>query len=625
MKRLGMLVFAIVFVMLAGTSVYALEAFEINSYDVTMNVRDDNTYEVTETIAVKYTEPRHGIIRNIPLTTYDGSRAFIKNIKIPGYDYSTSRYGEWLDIKIGDADEYANTFETYVIKYLFIIGKDKVDDMDGLYFNIIGTQWDTYIENVTFNITMPFAFDESKLDFYSGYQGYTDNKQIEYRVDGNVISGKLGTRLAPYQGLTIDLELPEGYYTNAVEHLTLGMIISRYYMLFLGFFAILAFVLWYFYGRNKRIFPTVEFYAPEDLTPAEIGYIFDGSVDPKDVTSLILYWADRNLLTITENKKEGIFGSKTSFTLTKAREMYPGAKNYEKEMFDKLFIHYGDGRSVNTEDLKNIFYVTINSVKKMIENAYNLNKSKNVYKFSGKVMNVVLKFIAYITTFITLFSLFVLIAGTEYEGISMIGFAAVAILPVWYIVNLIVRWDTFIPRKRFGMVFAGIMMNAFILGPVIYYSFSSGQGLLFIFGFAVSVAILALSCMSNKRTELGDRYMERILGLRNFIENAEKDRINALVEENPKYFYDVLPYALVLNVTDKWARKFEHITMDQPEWYSSQSGFRTFSTVIFANAISSSMSNISSSMTSMPSSSGGGSFGGGFSGGGSGGGGGSSW
>lgn len=625
MKRLGIFIFVIVFVLLAGTSAYALEAFEIDSYDVSMNVRDDNSYEITETIEVRFTENRHGIIRNIPLKTYDGSKVVVKNIKVPGYNYSTSRYDQELDIKIGDDDKYANTVETYVIKYLFIIGKDKATDMDELYFNIIGTQWDTYIQNVTFNITMPSGFDANSLNFSYGYEGYTESSEVVYNVNGNVISGKLNVRLAPHQGLTVALPLPEGYYSNAAEHLSLGLIISRYYMFILPVFLILALVLWYRYGKNKRIFPPVEFYAPEGLTPAEIGYIFDGSVDPKDVTSLILYWADKNLLTITENKKEGIFGSKTYFTLTKVREINSDAKPFEKEMFDKLFLVYGDGISVNTEDLKNVFYKTINVVKKMIEDEYSLNKSKRVYMTSGKVINVVLKFIAYITTFITMFGLFTVLSGSDYEGLSMIGYSAAAIMPIWYIVSLAVKWNTFIPRKRIGMVLTGIIMNAVVIGPVMYFSFLSGQGLLFIAGFAVSAAILALSVKSKKRTELGDRLIERILGLRDFINNAEKDRIDALVEQNPKYFYNVLPYALVLNVTDKWARKFEHIAMEQPEWYNSQSGFRAFNTIMFANAISSSMNSISSAMTSAPSSTGGGSFGGGFSGGGSGGGGGSSW
>ncbi len=39
-----------------------------------------------------------------------------------------------------------------------------------MYFNLIGNEWDTEIENVTFNIKMPKPFNEENLGFSSGYR-----------------------------------------------------------------------------------------------------------------------------------------------------------------------------------------------------------------------------------------------------------------------------------------------------------------------------------------------------------------------------------------------------------------------------------------------------------------------
>ena len=94
----------------------------------------------------------------------------------------------------------------------------------------------------------------------------------------------------------------------------------------------------------------------------------------------------------------------------------------------------------------------------------------------------------------------------------------------------------------------------------------------------------------------------------------------ALVEENPEYFYDILPYTYVLDVSSKWMNKFESLTMSAPTWYSSEDD-RAFDYIMFSHFMSSTMSTAMTSMTSTPSSS----SGGGFSGGGSGGGGGGSW
>ena len=70
-----------------------------------------------------------------------------------------------------------------------------------------------------------------------------------------------------------------------------------------------------------------------------------------------------------------------------------------------------------------------------------------------------------------------------------------------------------------------------------------------------------------KRTDYSGELVGKILGLRNFIETAEADRINALVEQDPSYYYNILPYAYVLGVTDKWAKNFEKINIQPPSWY----------------------------------------------------------
>ena len=65
-------------------------------------------------------------------------------------------------------------------------------------------------------------------------------------------------------------------------------------------------------------------------------------------------------------------------------------------------------------------------------------------------------------------------------------------------------------------------------------------------------------------------YMERlgrILGFKEFILVAKKDRIEAMLETNPELFYDVLPYAQVMNVSDEWEEKFKGITIKSPTWY----------------------------------------------------------
>jgi uncharacterized membrane protein len=97
------------------------------------------------------------------------------------------------------------------------------------------------------------------------------------------------------------------------------------------------------------------------------------------------------------------------------------------------------------------------------------------------------------------------------------------------------------------------------------------------------------------------------------------------VNDNPEYFYNILPYAYVLGVSDKWIKNFEGITLKQPDWYYGPS----FTSMTMYHFMHHAMPMAQQVMTAKPNSNGsGGSFGGGgggFAGGGFGGGGGGSW
>ena len=47
---------------------------------------------------------------------------------------------------------------------------------------------------------------------------------------------------------------------------------------------------------------------------------------------------------------------------------------------------------------------------------------------------------------------------------------------------------------------------------------------------------------------------------------VEKDRIEKLVMDNPNVYYDILPYAYVLGISDKWINKFEKYIVEPPVW-----------------------------------------------------------
>lgn len=135
----------------------------------------------------------------------------------------------------------------------------------------------------------------------------------------------------------------------------------------------------------------------------------------------------------------------------------------------------------------------------------------------------------------------------------------------------------------------------------------------------ISIGVLILfTKIMPKRTPYGNEILGKLRGFKRFLETAEKPQLEALVNENPEYFYNILPYTYALGVSEVWMNQFETKAMQAPDWYV---GYSAFSIHEFNHFMNDTMTSAQSAMSSSPSSS----SGGGSSGGGSGGGGGGSW
>ncbi|KKQ27435.1 MAG: hypothetical protein US42_C0009G0025 [Candidatus Magasanikbacteria bacterium GW2011_GWC2_37_14] len=125
------------------------------------------------------------------------------------------------------------------------------------------------------------------------------------------------------------------------------------------------------------------------------------------------------------------------------------------------------------------------------------------------------------------------------------------------------------------------------------------------------------------RTVKGTEVKDYLLGFKNYLTVAEKDRLefHNAPEKNAETFEKFLPFAIALGVEKVWAKQFADIYTNNPSWYDG--GNQVFSSMLLV----SSMSDFSSATTGMmtQASNGGSGFGGGGVGGGGGGGGGGSW
>ena len=147
-------------------------------------------------------------------------------------------------------------------------------------------------------------------------------------------------------------------------------------------------------------------------------------------------------------------------------------------------------------------------------------------------------------------------------------------------------------------------------------------------GISSLVILVFFAIFMGHRTKKGVVAKEKLLGLKLYLETAEKDRLkfHNAPSKNPQQFEKLLPYAMIFGVEEEWAEQFKDIYKEAPDWYQGANG-QTFNSVVLANSLNSFGRTTASSVVSTPSSasSGGSGFSGGGSGGGFGGGGGGSW
>ena len=670
-------------------SLYASRDYVIDKYDINIIVNENNTFDITETITAYFNVSKHGIFRTIPLKntivrldgTTSTNRTQVSNISVDN-EFKKIRENDKYKLQIGSKDHTLIGEQKYVIKYTYNLGKDPMNNYDELYYNIIGNEWDTVIGNITFSITMPKDFDSSKLGFSSGIKGSIDNSKVIYNVNGNKITGSYNGILDVGEALTARCELPEGYFVDA--KLDINKI--DYLMFFVPIiFLVISILLWNIFGRDDQIIETIEFYPPEGLNSLDVGFLYKGKAENKDVTSLLIYLANKGYLEISNkkielnadkinlnqesrnnaNKKIMILQNKIN-ELKESNPSSPKIKYYENmlDIYKNIdtpinYEQYGLKSSINNINKKNKFLIrklkdydgTNLHEQWFMEGLFEYNRKEvtdsmlynNFYITNNRILHTINneqnknKVFEKSSLNKKIFIILMIIAS----------YCLITIPPIFtYGEQEILIFALAFPAIGFtallGMLFGDIPISVKIFGVFWGLGFGGIPWLItvlpalmqdmsylicYIIGLlCIGVMILVIKYLP-KRTKYGNEMLGKLKGFKNFLETVEKEKLESLVMENPNYFYDILPYTYVLGISDKWIKKFESISLQAPSWYDSSNSFNISS---FNRFINSTMTSAQGAMTSSPSSSSGGSSsggssGGGSSGGGSGGGGGGSW
>lgn len=326
-------------------------------------------------------------------------------------------------------------------------------------------------------------------------------------------------------------------------------------------FVIITFFIWFFCGRDKKVIETIEFYPPEDLNSLEVGYFYKGKANSKDVISLLISLANEGYIKIDELEGNGFF-SKSDFEFTKLKD-YDGHKYHEKLFMRGLFYLARKDNKIKASELYDRFYTTIEHI------LYDINDSKyspKVHEGNSSIKKVLIVIMImalyFLNSYFTVIPSMSIGASVFSIIISFCGF-----------LMLFGLWNhDYIKVRLVGLTAGSALGLGVIIGTILPILIQNSTSLFcYIIGLLSCIILFIFYKIINKRNKMSNEIYRKIIGFKNFLETAEKENLEELVNENPTYFYNILPYTYVLDLSDKWIKKFEIINLQAPEWYNCDS------------------------------------------------------
>jgi uncharacterized membrane protein len=558
----------------AGAASVALaRSLDIRELAASITVLRNGGIRVTERITVHFEGEWNGLYRTIPVEyrTPQNLR-YALDLRVESVmdaagnplRYEVERAGRSRRIKMWVPGAVDAT-HTIVLTYRSSNALRFFEEHDELYWNVTGDEWDFPIKRTRAEIILPEDVEGIRAAAFAGVHGSDDPVTAAEQV-GNAVYFHVDRPMGYREGLTVVV----GWNPGVVERPTLtaraGRMLAANSVLAIPFFAFFAmFGIWRRYGKDPETSVYVRYEPPPDMTPAEAGTLIDDRPDVRDITATLVDLAVRGYLRIEETKRDQLFGlfSTTDYELTLLREDdWPRLKPHEAALLRALRRHADDGR-VAFSDLQNEFYRDLPEIRNHLKKT--------------------------------------LVDGGHYHRRPDV------VRGVWFA----------------AAVAAGAAVAAFasMLAARLHIA---GVAILFA-AVTTAVIVIGFGWLMPVRTRAGARSHAWVRGFEEFLARVEKDRLERMIE-SPTDFEKYLPYAMAFGVEKNWARAFDGLASEPPDWYRGADG-GPFRPNHFVGRLGRMTTAASSAMTSSPRGSGssgssgfsGGSSGGGFGGGGGGG------
>ena len=532
MKKITKIIFIMIFLIFS----IIVNGSAIKNYDVVMKINKESSLTITEKIEYEFDNLDHrGIFRDIFLRKEDKknlkkSLIEINSVTMNGekVKYAFETFDEGLRIKIGSKDKKITQLKNiYEITYTMYSDIFKHEDIQQIYFNIIPQFWKVPIEKA--NVTIKFADGQpitseeiSRFEIYTGRAGV---KEKNYKIlqENGEIKFTTQKQLEPEEGITFILDLKTDkispsfsdklkvFFTTS-KSLVLSLILA---LISLIYMLVTKLILFLKQPSKKAIIP--QFEIPDDMSAMLVSYF-----DNKD---------DRNKIINT-----GIFSRL-------CRNFKKKSYDEEKKFFTTLISKKGKGFKITDHDVENLMGNLSRKYSEFCED------KDFYYLLPLSVIIIGYMIIVYSGNVVNLSSVITNILISILVGSIVAGFVC------FY--RLVSGNKEFLYKSLFEKILT--ILKWIIIFNIINKLYSKGNIVIAIGLILLLIANKMYSRNLQLYSEEGLRKKEYIEGLRMYIKTAEENQIKKFNDSKEliKYFKEILPYAVALNVQNEAIKLME--------------------------------------------------------------------
>ena len=527
MRRIFRILILLLCLGLMTTAVSAQSsATEVSSI---VTVTADGRCQITTSVHLHLDRPSAGLTFPLPKDA--------TNVAVNGTSVRTYASGMDPDVVLADLSSLNGISGDYTLMFSYILPdvlrteRDETTKISRLVMEIpLLSGFEFPVESVSFSVTMPGEVTGTPT-FSSSYLQTGIESKIDTVIGGQLITGSTKTSLQDREKFSLIMTVPEEMFPGKlyIEREGNPEIVP---MSVLGALALLY---WIIFMRTLPVFRHDRSVPIAGITAGELGCRLTAA--GADLTMMIFTWAQLGYLRIRVDRKGRVI-------LEKRMDMGNERGDFEQKTFRTLFAKNDLVDATGSQYARLCRYTaeTVAGVKEMYT-----KRAGNVAIF--RILGCGVSVFCGIC-----FAMNIGRSDIIHTMLSII-FGILGAVTAWGIQGGMYKLHI---RGKIPVYVAGVCSLLWVILGIV-----SGQWIMGIVVMLAQNLIGLLAAYGGRRSELGKFDAGQILGLRHFLKKLDAGKLERLLENNPEYFFDMLPYAIALGVDTRFAKAFGNMRMPE--------------------------------------------------------------